>query len=111
MTEKIEWRWGCLRCGDTGPADTAANALTLEHVHFAFACPKAPGLDPAERRRRKAWAQVGRERYIEGRHPETALRSGALTRPGEGKPRHELTTLPPWLPQDGVDQEGAGDAS
>jgi hypothetical protein len=69
---KTDWHWGCLLCGETGPADTPAHALAVERSHRHFACPKAPGLDPAERHRREVWARVRRERYEEGVHPDTA---------------------------------------
>jgi hypothetical protein len=57
------WRWGCLLCGDTGQADGPEQALRLESTHRAFACPKAPGINTFERRRREAWARVRRDVY------------------------------------------------
>lgn len=58
-----EWRWGCLLCLESGPADSARQAVGKERAHRAYACPAAPGLDPAERRRRRAWWEARRERY------------------------------------------------
>jgi hypothetical protein len=62
MTTTV-WRWGCVRCGESGAADSPAHAVGLGRGHEAYACPLTPGLEPGERARRLAWWKVRRERY------------------------------------------------
>ena len=37
-----EWRWACLACGMSGPADSAEPARHLAWVHDVYACPAIP---------------------------------------------------------------------
>lgn len=60
---RTAWQWGCHACIDVGVADSAVHAVALERLHRAFACPRAPDLDRAERARRVAWWRIRRERY------------------------------------------------
>lgn len=86
MPERQTWMWGCLACGDGGPADSAEHATALERTHRSYACPKATGLrHPAppppgshfvpwdELASRQAWHKIMMERYGNPHaHPEDA---------------------------------------
>lgn len=47
----MEWRWGCVNCGDSGKAESAVHAEAMERMHDGTNCPAAAHMRSAVARR------------------------------------------------------------
>lgn len=82
---QAKWRWACTRCLMTGPADNAANAVALDTMHAAFACPLTPGLSADETKLRTQRRQALTQLYPDQVPP--------LRRPTKKGPESQTETL------------------